>query len=1120
MRIYILFLLSSLFTFCYSQTNRNEDFVLKGIQAAKEQKFDLAISYLQFSLKDKNLPDSTKISGDFYLQYAYYNTNNSKFSIEKLDSIVPRYTNYKDSIATIFIGNMGFFLSQEGYYNKALEYGKQATKRIKELSGSQSIEYAYSLDNLANRFMDLELPDSAIHKAIEAGNIINKYKGINNVDYVTNLNLLSLILAEQKQYKNAIKYGRKAVQISKKIENNHISSISLDNLGNIYWDNGELQLGLKYIGKSLNILKNDVNHIKDYIIALNNYAQKCLILEEYDVAINCYKEALSIIEQVRGKDNIDYARMAHGLACSLWEKGEYESFCYYSAISYSIMKTISLLDNSIYYAERQKEIIDRFIVSEDYIRAKDWIEDILENRPNISSMDSIYYCSNLSLCYAKAFVDYKEAFDLHDKAMLLAYKNYDFQNEDDVISFLVLKCREIDMFMNSMIFEDKNSDKYKDTLKAIEDEINWQIILGTKYLEDNDPLLIEFYNLLISCYIKLDETEKAFKLNNRILTEKTDIDDKSKLLLLKSLSTIHFQNNNYKSAIKVRNESIKLLEKQKSPIWHTYYECLLDLAESYFVDRQDDMAIKTLDKRLSLLNKNIPTISILDNGYDDIYVVNHYLYLLLFMEFSKNSIYNNFAYDMILKFKNFKSETMTQIIGNSIYNESNVIYKKYVEFIELNRRSNILIERGEINKKELNSINKKIKQLEKYLLQESVIYANVKRLINLTWKDIQKGLHSNDVSIEFVELEADKYLALLLKSDWNDVKAIHFTIPKDITSETEAIKIWESIETYLSPGDNIYFSASGILHQIPIESLPIGDGKIMSDVYNMHRLSSTRELVKEKKEVKYTKAALYGGLNYDMTDNELLAENQTYSKNASEEYFVSRGLLEDSIRGYKWDKLSNTQQEVDYISDLMKKNQITTQTYKGNKGNEESFKALSGHEYNIIHLATHGFFYPDEEAKEKDYFKPMLLNDNYRMYNEVDMSMWRSGLVMSGGNRAWKGDSIPDTVEDGILKAQEIGDLDLRGADLVVLSACNTGQGEVTGEGVFGLQRAFKMAGAQTIVMSLTPVDDQTTMAMMNKFYTNLFSGQSKHDAFYNAQRYIRSIKPDPKYWMGWIMLD
>ena len=405
-------------------------------------------------------------------------------------------------------------------------------------------------------------------------------------------------------------------------------------------------------------------------------------------------------------------------------------------------------------------------------------------------------------------------------------------------------------------------------------------------------------------------------------------------------------------------------------------------------------------------------------------------------------------------------------------------------------------------------------------------------LLQTKWKDIQKEMSDNDIAIEFIKYPAmdgdklvDCYAALLLKKNWKYPKmTIIFYLNKGdkVTNETlDKYPFWSvRLNEYLTPGCNIYFSASGGLHNLPIESMSIGNGKIMSDVYNMHRLSSTRELVKEKKEVKYTKAALYGGLNYDMTDNELLSESQTYYKDASENYFVSRGLLEDSIRGYKWDNLNNTLQEVNYISELMNKNQVTTQIYRGNKGNEESFKALSGHEYNIIHLATHGFFYPDEEAKEKDYFKPMMLNDHYRTFNEVDMSMWRSGLVMSGGNRAWKGDTIPNNVEDGILKAQEIGDLDLRGADLVVLSACNTGQGEVTGEGVFGLQRAFKMAGAQTIVMSLTPVDDQTTMAMMNKFYTNLFSGQSKHDAFYNAQRYIRSSKPDPKYWMGWIMLD
>lgn len=257
-----------------------------------------------------------------------------------------------------------------------------------------------------------------------------------------------------------------------------------------------------------------------------------------------------------------------------------------------------------------------------------------------------------------------------------------------------------------------------------------------------------------------------------------------------------------------------------------------------------------------------------------------------------------------------------------------------------------------------------------------------------------------------------------------------------------------------------------------------------------------------------------------MTDSDMKNESSKYQKEDNTDILsASRGLLEDSIRGHKWIQLANTRKEVEYTKELLEKSHITANIFKGNSGNEESFKALSGQEYNIIHLATHGFFYPNEVAKKKDYFKPILMQDELNI-SPTDMSLWRSGLVLSGGNRAWKGDSIPEEVEDGILKSQEIKDLDLRGADLVVLSACHTGQGEVTNEGVFGLQRAFKMAGVQTIVMSLTEADDQTTMAMMNKFYTNLLSGQSKHDAFYNAQRYIRSIKPDPIYWAGWIMLD
>ena len=98
--------------------------------------------------------------------------------------------------------------------------------------------------------------------------------------------------------------------------------------------------------------------------------------------------------------------------------------------------------------------------------------------------------------------------------------------------------------------------------------------------------------------------------------------------------------------------------------------------------------------------------------------------------------------------------------------------------------------------------------------------------------------------------------------------------------------------------------------------------------------------------------------------------------------------------------------------------------------------------------------------------------------------------------------------------------MDLNNTDLVVLSACDGGSVGSNFLGNFGLSHAFKIAGAQSLIMSLTEVDDQTASIMMKQFYTNLISGQSKHKAFYNAQRYIRKIKPEYKYWFGWIMLD
>ena len=128
--------------------------------------------------------------------------------------------------------------------------------------------------------------------------------------------------------------------------------------------------------------------------------------------------------------------------------------------------------------------------------------------------------------------------------------------------------------------------------------------------------------------------------------------------------------------------------------------------------------------------------------------------------------------------------------------------------------------------------------------------------------------------------------------------------------------------------------------------------------------------------------------------------------------------------------------------------------------------------------------------------------------------------MMAGGNRAWTGESIPVGVEDGILTAAEIANLDFNSCDLVVLSACETGLGEITDEGVLGLQRAFKNAGVNTIVMSLWEVDDQATSYMMQNFYKYLIKGTGKREAFSLAQEAVRKKYSDPRYWAAFIMLD
>jgi CHAT domain-containing protein len=190
-------------------------------------------------------------------------------------------------------------------------------------------------------------------------------------------------------------------------------------------------------------------------------------------------------------------------------------------------------------------------------------------------------------------------------------------------------------------------------------------------------------------------------------------------------------------------------------------------------------------------------------------------------------------------------------------------------------------------------------------------------------------------------------------------------------------------------------------------------------------------------------------------------------------------------------------------------------------GTEESFKSLAGSSTDIIHLATHGFFWSNEDAKNRDYVTFLSPNNKDKQSNE-DNALMRSGLFFSGANIGLKGETLPDDVEDGVLTALELSNMNLGNVDMVVMSACESGLGETSGEGVFGLQRGFKLAGANTLLMSLWKVDDEATQLLMTDFYKYYLSGKSKQESLRLAQQSLRRSTEysDPEYWAAFILLD
>lgn len=356
-------------------------------------------------------------------------------------------------------------------------------------------------------------------------------------------------------------------------------------------------------------------------------------------------------------------------------------------------------------------------------------------------------------------------------------------------------------------------------------------------------------------------------------------------------------------------------------------------------------------------------------------------------------------------------------------------------------------------------------------------FGKVSRFLSDSYVDVKAALNRKDLAVEYMNSAVDSvdtYYAVLLRRGWDVPEFIRLGTRRQIDSLTCDMSLDGYYEgdtgsnlydmllapvlQYAFPGDNIHFSPSGLLHLINVAALPLPEGGIVADKYNMDRVSSTRELIRKDSVGGRRSASIFGGLEYSV----------------------------------EWKPLRYSDVEVCDINDILKRDgSVEVTLYNGKKGSKKAFLEAVCRAESILHLSTHGYFMNDSLSASVD-------------------PMRRCGLVMSHTEE-----------DDDVIYGDEISGFGLNGNELVVMSACQSAMGELTGDGVFGLQRAFKKAGAKSIVMSLWDMNDRTGAEFMSEFYRGMVMKKYQVEkAFANAVSKIRKKYPEPYYWAGFILLD
>ena len=1022
---------------------------------------------------------------------------------EALDIYVKSYG--KDENYLAFLDYLAAIYNEAADFKKIKEIYQEALALRKSFYDINSEAYIIGLRNLIFADYNLANYNEAINNCKTAIDICGR-GNISASEYATLLMYYSVSLRALGKYDEALKYQLQSSELYRQIEGEQGTSYSasLTNAGLIYMDMANYKNAISYFKKAIEVRESISFGLQSDIASMYINLGSCYgKLGNNEKSISANEQAIEILKNTYGKNHPLYATALDGIATSLYNMAQYDE---------AIRMALQALDV-------RKKVFGT-------------------NHPKYA--ESLFTLAALYTCYG----NYKEVIRVEKEAVMVCKSIYGEKH---------------DAYARSLINLAKSYKIIGESEKALENA-NLALSIMCDILGKTHPDYASCLSTIASITRGKKEYDKAIQIENEALEIYRNVfgnNSESVAGQLDDLFYSYYFKGEYSKALEYAQQSIEIREHLFGKVNPLYASSLNNFALVYHKLGNYVKAIEAFKGYTDIVEDHVLKMFLGSNkglresfwnghamAFNSVYPSDFFDYWNGLnkeqRDYYAGDVYNKsalFAKGLLLN---------TELEVSKLIDESNDPEVKQI-YTTLKENSDYLskLYEMEVSKRPENtdSIEQLSQRLELQLHQKLKSFGDFTNNLRTTWRDVQNKLKDNDLAMEFLtstidEDNDDRYFALVIKKGYNAPHMIPLFKGKEIKAidkneiyTTSALSelLWKPLEDELNGIANVYFSPIGALHNIGIEYLPMEDGTIISEKYNLYRLSSTRQLTLEKQKLSVWNAVLYGGIQYDADTKTLAAENRQYNISADivEENIIkednSHVLENSSVRG-GCGYLPGTKVEVESISSTFDSDAIMYKKHIGVSGTEESFKSLSGTKPSVLHIATHGFYWTETDADKikKSHNEMQFLNaDNNDRSTEEDKAMTRSGLMMAGSNRTIKGEKLPSGVDDGILTAKEISKLDFRGLDLVVLSACQTALGDITGsEGVFGLQRAFKKAGAQTLLMSLWKVNDTATEMLMSEFYQNLVSGKNKKQAFVEAQASLRDIDPDPNHWAAFVMLD